>query len=460
MVDPVYTWISRANAVYRQGIQLFWDPAVLLHPDTGEPCYGAGIQYSKLLRSACASRPGRGKIALFNINWDGGLTGTGSRSCTPIQLQVMNCNSGSAVAIGLLGYLPCLDVPEGYQYTKNCVKARHYLLQKCVGHVLDAIEAWAVQGFRCIIGDETMLLFPRIGVMSLDTPERVKYFGLRGNTACPVCRRRKGRSAFRASTHHNPAQMEKLLQEACMPDEQCNSRARKSSRKRAREQAARHGLDYKKRCHVTEHVKHALVHIDPIGPRLFGGLCRYERMHVYYIGYCNYLLDLLILSVHKKNFCKVDSIVKQCHYFRDPSTGAVHPRLPHLTKMTHLTAERRVRAIFYWAHVLGINAEVIEPPQIRLAAQRAVSMLQLILISMRGHRAYTSRELDVISKDVGRQFFLALEELALYHENTRYERQMTLHTQNPTRHKAPAYFQKGARSVLYVTLNNPLRHSK
>ena len=460
-VDPVYTWISRANALHRNGIPLFWDPVSLLHPDTGEQCYGVGIQYSKILRCAHKSRlVERGKIALFNINWDGGLTGSGSRSCTPIHVQVMNCNSGSAVAVGLVGYLPYIDVPEGYQTQKNCVEARQYLLQTCIGHVVDAIESRAEHGVRCTIGEATMLLFPRIGVMSLDTPERIKYFGLTNTRACAICRRRKGRSAFRDSTHHVPEEIEKLLDESCVPDRNCRTMTQRRARKRAREKTSRYGFDYKKRCRLSEHAKHSLVHVDSISPRLFAGLCRYERMHVYYIGYCSYLLDLLVLSVRKKDFCKVDSIVKQCHHFRDPSTGAVHPRLPHLTKMVHLTAERRVRAIFYWAHVLGVSAEVVHPPNIRLAAQRAVSTLQLILISMRGHRAYTSRELDQISKGVGREFFSALEELASHHENSRYHRQMGLHEKNPVRHKAPTRFVKQVRSVKYCTSTSyiiPLR---
>ena len=44
-------------------------------------------------------------------------------------------------------------------------------------------------------------------------------------------------------------------------------------------------------------------------------------------------------------------------------------------------------------------------------AQTAVATLQLMLISVRGHRAYTERELNFIFEEVGTQFFRSLEHL-------------------------------------------------
>ena len=168
--DPLYVWVARCNALIAGGQFLHWDPAKLCHPTTGEEVHGAGIQYSALLRAARQQAPGR--VALINVNWDGGLLGYGSRSCTPIHVQVMNTNSSSAISVGLVGYLPWIDVPEGYRDTKNYKAARHRVLQTCIGHILACIEARALDGFRCRIGGESLLLFPRIGVMSLDTPER------------------------------------------------------------------------------------------------------------------------------------------------------------------------------------------------------------------------------------------------------------------------------------------------
>ena len=311
-------------------------------------------------------------------------------------------------------------------------------LQTCIGHVLDLIEARALHGFRCEIGGESMLCFPRIGVMSLDSPERVKYFGLQNLQACPICRKRKGRSAARCATCHCPNEIAELYVRA---NEEVHTLPLKRTRKRARQRLARHGLNYEKRCRLTDHAKYSLVQIESIGPRLFSGLARFERMHVYFINYCSYLMDKLVKSVHKSHYATVHEVVLQCHQFRDPWTGTTHPRLPNLLKMTHLTAERRVRGIFYWAHVLGMRADIIYAP-IRLAAQRAVTTLQLILIAVRGHRAYTSGELNVIFKSVGGQFFMALEELARFHERKEFNSRATRHASDPDRNQAPLHFKK------------------
>ena len=223
-----------------------------------------------------------------------------------------------------------------------------------------------------------------------------------------------------------------------------NTRPAQRARKRARQRLERHGLNYKHRCTLTDHVKHCLVDIASFGPRLFGGLARYERMHVYFINYCTYALDLLIKSVPKIQFRTVQETVQQCNQFRDPLTGVTHPRLPNLLKMTHLTAERRVRAIFYWAHVLGVQARVVYEP-IRHAAQRAVAYLQMILIAVRGHRAYTSGEWDVIFKGTGCQFFMALEEMAQFHDERDYDNRLRAHRRDPDRNVEPQHFARTRR---------------
>ncbi len=113
-------------------------------------------------------------------------------------------------------------------------------------------------------------------------------------------------------------------------------------------------------------------------------------------------------------------------------------------KTTHMTAERRVRAIFYWAHALGTTAEVMVP-QCRLNAQIAVSTLQLLLIATRGHRSYTARELDTIYLDVGREFFISLEAMSQYIENKRVTRLRNDHVRDPDNCPAPVVFEKGKR---------------
>ena len=133
--------------------------------------------------------------------------------------------------------------------------------------------------------------------------------------------------------------------------------------------------------------------------------------------------------------------VLACHQFRDPDTGIAHPRLMSVLKMNHLTAERRVRAIFYWAHVLGTKAEVV-PGEVRRDAQIVVATLQLMLIATRGHRAYTERELDFIFVGNGTNFFRSLEKLAAYNERERLRKGRAAHAKNPSRNREPLPFQR------------------
>ena len=113
--------------------------------------------------------------------------------------------------------------------------------------------------------------------------------------------------------------------------------------------------------------------------------------------------------------------VRDCHQFRDPITGHTHPRLPTVLKMTHLTAERRVRALFYWAHVLGTEAKCVYE-DVRTDAKTAVASLQLLLIATRGHRSYSESELDMIFLKVGHDFYRSLEVLARFNHDRRIAR--------------------------------------
>ena len=286
--------------------------------------------------------------------------------------------------------------------------------------------------------------------MTLDTPERVKYFGLRNVRSCGICRLRAGRSSARTSTRHDPNEIKNLYQVATT---EVGTRSNILRRKRARDTLQRHGFDYKKRCRLTDYVRHSGVQINNFGNELFFGLVRYERMHVYFIAYCTYCLELLAQCVPKKNCGIVHSIVTECHQFRDPSTGITHPRLQSVLNMNHLTAERRVRALFYWGHVLGPQEDVIVE-DCRQPCQVAVATLQVLLIATRGHRAYSSKELDVIFLQVGTQFFRNLELISAYLERKRCRRLQSLHRRDPNRHQAPIPF-KGTERYIHVYTHFP-----
>ena len=325
-------------------------------------------------------------------------------------------------------------------------------LQMCIARVVSRIEARAVHGFRCVLDGRTNLYFPKLGGMSLDTKERQKYFGLRSQRACGFCRLRNGRSAARVGRRQDQQLLNLLLRWAWSDADGPGSGLRKSQRAKARAKLLRHGWDYKKPCLLMDHARACLVHIPQYGPVPYAGLIHFERLHVFFINYCDYAMNSLAkLVTEEKYFRFVRSIVSACHQFRDPVTGVTHPRLGSVLKMTHLTAERRVKAIFYWAHILGTKAEII-CERCRSHAQVLVSTLQLLLIASRGRRAYTEKELDVVFTDVGKEFFKSLDPIAEYHEERRLTTGRQAHERNPSRVQAPVPFKRLKRYELVPVL--------
>ena len=169
------------------------------------------------------------------------------------------------------------------------------VMQTCVSMLLDRLEARGQHGFRCRIGNEAdILLFPRLSAMALDSQERLKYFGLRSLRTCGICRFRRGRSATRMATRHQKTTLNSNLNFANAP---AHTRLDKSRRKRVRDQLNRHGWNYKKRCRLDDHAKSIIVPSAVFTPPLpYGGLIRCDTMHVYFINYCTYLLELPICT--------------------------------------------------------------------------------------------------------------------------------------------------------------------
>ena len=95
---------------------------------------------------------------------------------------------------------------------------------------------------------------------------------------------------------------------------------------------------------------------------------------------------------------------------------------------------------------MGTSADVIAEP-CRVQAQTLIATLQLLLISTRGHRCFTSQELDTIFTDVGMQFFKSMESIELYLDTRRYNLLQRKHERHPSRHAAPVHFRKTLRSV-------------
>ena len=81
----------------------------------------------------------------------------------------------------------------------------------------------------------------------------------------------------------------------------------------------------------------------------------------------------------------------------------------------------------------------------RTHALAAVATLQLLLISVRGHRSYSKTEWDTIFCDVGQEFFRNLELMAEYVEERRLEKKRARHEQRPDSTRAPLPFKRQRR---------------
>ena len=105
---------------------------------------------------------------------------------------------------------------------------------------------------------------------------------------------------------------------------------------------------------------------------------------------------------------------------------------------------RRVHRLLYTHYVHG-SAGCFEPASMRIHAQVAVSSLQLLLIAVRGHRAYTRSELHTIFVEVGTQFFTSLESLTRRADESRMQRGQQAHDRNPHRNRPPVPFKRQRR---------------
>lgn len=168
----------------------------------------------------------------------------------------MNVNCAPTEAVGLVGYLPVLEVSETCRSMQKYKDCAHHILQECIGHILALIEKRSVHGFTAVLAGKKKTFFARLGAMTLDTKERVKFFGLRSDRTCGFCRLRQGRSVTRLATRHDSALFDLLMAWAT---KDVRARDQISQRSKARSKLARHGWQYKRRCRMNEFAENCLV---------------------------------------------------------------------------------------------------------------------------------------------------------------------------------------------------------
>lgn len=215
-VNPLWAWVTATNVLLKDGHKINFKPRVMIHEKTNERLYGAGVSFGDCLKFARARTPRRGKPALFGISFDGGDSGISDRNAYPICVSTLNFDGADPkqcgmclicvsnicasyvsiiyvsrmcvsymclIHVGLVGFIPKLEVPASFQEAKNqqFLAARSYLVQQCVGAILDELENVSRNGFSAYVGGVLMTLHPFLVAVRVDTKERVNYFGLKSD---------------------------------------------------------------------------------------------------------------------------------------------------------------------------------------------------------------------------------------------------------------------------------------
>ena len=209
-------------------------------------------------------------------------------------VSVLNFDGADPLACGLVGYLPALAVSKAVLKTKRFKLLRGHVLQRCVGVVLDEFEHVFQDGFTAIIGGNKLRLHPFLAAVRVDSKERKKYFGLKSDRTCAICRFRKGWSSLRQGTFHGKTQIRRLWNLAIDTRTTRRRTAFGRAQKRAREQLIRHGFNKRQRCHLLDHASRILIR-DPRVMRepLFNNVIFVDLLH-WLLNTCDYGFDALL----------------------------------------------------------------------------------------------------------------------------------------------------------------------
>lgn len=181
-INPLWAWAAAANDMIDAGHKMIYEPKTMVHEVTNERLYGAGVAFGEKLRWAASQTPRGGKPALFGISFDGGESGVSDRSLYPICVSVLNFDGAEPLACGLVGYMPALDVPKIFkQKKKRFLLAKGHVFQRCIGAILDELEAVSRDGFSARIGGETIRFHPFLVAVRVDSKERKTYFGMKSD---------------------------------------------------------------------------------------------------------------------------------------------------------------------------------------------------------------------------------------------------------------------------------------
>ena len=157
-------------------------PKVMVHEETREQLYGAGVQFGDAMKFAISQTPRGSNPALFGISFDGGDSGVGDRTVYPVTISVLNFNGANPLACFLVGFLPVLQVPKSFKDEDAFLDARAHVLQECIGAIVDCLEKVAQKGgFTVRVAGKVKLFHPFLTAIRVDSKERKQYFGLKSD---------------------------------------------------------------------------------------------------------------------------------------------------------------------------------------------------------------------------------------------------------------------------------------
>jgi len=181
-VNPLWAWVQAVNDMVSAGHTLHLKPKVMVHEETRERMYGAGVQFGDVLKFATSKTPRGSNPALFGISFDGGDSGVGDRSVYPVTVSALNFNGANTMACFLVGFLPVLAVSKSFKEDDAYLDVRAHVLQQCIGAIVDELEKIARSGgFTARVAGRVKVFHPFLTAIRVDSKERKMYFGMKSD---------------------------------------------------------------------------------------------------------------------------------------------------------------------------------------------------------------------------------------------------------------------------------------
>ena len=439
-IDPIWAWIVAARRIDPQ--EMHWVPDTLISPQTGERCYGAGVQYGEAFAAGAASCPPGTYPLFFSLHWDG-ATARGLSAC-PICLGVGNTNVMSPATQFCVGYVPVVTgLGKKFYSTPKATELKFFIRNACAAAILEVLETGAKYGIMCRLVnrhgvDTRRLLMPRMMSMNFDQPEGQLFFGHKNSQCCSKCLRRFGCSCFKKSKEATRRQVQLLYDFVDGADGDC--------RAFAQAKLQRWGFNPLRRCCLLSHSFVKLFIRVPRWPlEVFPCVDYRDRMH----GLMNQMYVKLLGAIDDVSMSTGDrqvldrrlAFITRQRMLRDPVTRRSYRRQQSLFSADGLTIVDKVSVLFILPHILGPAASIL-PVYARWPVLQAIARAQLCVIAARGRRSYTENELYAIFNEGYIVIFRHLETLFKVKHDKTYATKLQKHAENPDKHPKPKAFTR------------------